>query len=76
MVSRLSFYIGDAIRKIRLKADLPLEDVARRAGIAIPRLAQIEAGAAATTLDELFALKLALNVSVQELLRELREAEE
>lgn len=73
MAEGLRFRIGSAARKIRLRADLPIEEVARRAGIPLPRLADIESGRATTSFDELFALKLALNVSVQELLRELRE---
>lgn len=72
----LKFQIGNAVRKLRLRADLPLEEVARRTAIPLPRLASIEAGRSTTTLDELFALKAALNVSVQELLRELREDED
>lgn len=76
MAAGLTFGIGKAVRKIRLRADLPLEEVARRTRIPSPRLAQIESGQAGTSLDELFALKLALNVSVQELLRELREDED
>lgn len=76
MVIGLTFKVGEAVRKLRLRADLPLEEVARRANIPLPRLARIEAGRAGANIDELFALKLALNISIQELLRELRESDE
>lgn len=69
----LTFNIGLALRATRLRADLSIDEIAARTAIPVPRLARIESGRTTTTLDELFALKLALNVSVRELLRELRE---
>ena len=73
MAEGLRFKIGAAVRRMRREADLTLEVLSERTAIPSTRLAAIEEGRAATSLDELFALKSALKVSVKELLRELRE---
>lgn len=73
---RVGRYVGwfaPRLRELRAKAGLTQAELARRAGVSQPRVAEYEGGRYAPTWEAVVRLALALEVSADAFLREPEE---
>lgn len=62
--------IGDAIRQLRKEKDLTLKQMARRTGLSVSLLSQIERAESSASISSLYKIALALDSRVQDLFGE------
>ena len=62
--AKLYVELGERMRLARERRRRTLEDVAEQTGISVKRLLGIEAGERKATVDEVFKICLALNISI------------
>ena len=59
--------IGDTIRNLRKEKDLTLKQMARRTGLSVSLLSQIERAESSASIDSLFKIAMALDTRIQDL---------
>ena len=69
MTDDIHWLIGENSEKARRAARLSPRELALKAGLPIDRTAQIEAGLVSATVEEIYALKMALEINIEDLYR-------
>ena len=66
-VEQLQRVIGDTIRNLRKEKDLTLKQMARRTGLSVSLLSQIERAESSASIESLYKIAVALDSRVQDL---------
>jgi transcriptional regulator with XRE-family HTH domain len=59
--------IGETVRNLRKEANLTLKQMARRTGLSVSLLSQIERAESSASISSLYKIAVALDVKIQDL---------